>query len=98
MPSGDARTTVGDYVGSGGVAPFRLQRARSLKNCFSSRASLAQPLRFVHAAFSPLMFFEQVSEAFRKQKTPSQVSYELVNAAREAGSGDDITAVIAKLG
>lgn len=40
----------------------------------------------------------QVIEAFGKQKLPSQVSRELVNEARAAGSGDDITAVVAKLG
>ncbi|CAM9113467.1 unnamed protein product [Ectocarpus sp. 13 AM-2016] len=39
-----------------------------------------------------------VTEAIRKQKDPRQVSKELVTAAREAGSGDDITVVIAKLG
>lgn len=39
-----------------------------------------------------------VLEAFGKQKPLSQVSRELVTAAREAGSGDDVTAVIAKLG
>lgn len=40
----------------------------------------------------------KVTEAIRKQKDPRQVSKELVAAAREAGSGDDITVVIAKLG
>ncbi|CAM9797822.1 unnamed protein product [Ectocarpus fasciculatus] len=38
-----------------------------------------------------------VTAAIRKQKDPRQVSKELVAAAREAGSGDDITVVIAKL-
>lgn len=40
----------------------------------------------------------QVSQAIEKQKDPRQVSQELVAAAREAGSGDDITVVVAKLG
>ncbi|CAM9474322.1 unnamed protein product [Pylaiella littoralis] len=41
---------------------------------------------------------ELVSGGIRKQKDPRQVSRELVTAAREAGSGDDITVVVAKLG
>eukprot|EP00752_Nemacystus_decipiens_P006440 g5800.t1 len=39
-----------------------------------------------------------VSEGISKQKDPYQVAQELVTAAREAGSGDDITVVVAKLG
>lgn len=46
----------------------------------------------------PLFLRDQVSEGIGKQKDPRQVAQELVSAAREAGSGDDITAVVAKLG
>lgn len=47
---------------------------------------------------TPMRWTRQVAEGIRKQKDPRQVSRELVNAAREAGSGDDITVVVAKLG
>ncbi|CAM9672433.1 unnamed protein product [Ascophyllum nodosum] len=46
----------------------------------------------------PTKVSELVNASFEKQKTPYQVSRELVMAAREAGSGDDVTAVVAKLG
>lgn len=39
-----------------------------------------------------------VIEAFGKQQDPREVSERLVQAAKEAGSGDDITVVVAKLG
>lgn len=40
----------------------------------------------------------QVIEAFGRQQDPREVSERLVQAAKEAGSGDDITVVVAKLG
>lgn len=40
----------------------------------------------------------QVKAAFEKHKNPAQVAKELAKAARSAGSSDDITVVIAKLG
>lgn len=42
--------------------------------------------------------YGQVAEEFGKQKSPTQVSQQLVTTARSAGSGDDITVVVAKLG
>lgn len=43
------------------------------------------------------LIYLQVKEGFGKNKDPSKVSQELVAAARVAGSGDDITAVVVKL-
>lgn len=40
---------------------------------------------------------KQVTEAFGKQRRPKEVAQELVNTARQAGSVDDVTAVVAKL-
>ena len=40
----------------------------------------------------------QVIEAFGKKQDPREISERLVQAAKEAGSGDDVTVVVAKLG
>lgn len=56
------------------------------------------PLTSVYSGHRAFFRRHQVSEGISKQKDPRQVAQELVTAAREAGSGDDITVVVAKLG
>lgn len=63
--------------------------------CKRVNPSQPPPLTYPDA---PVVLREKVSEGIIKQKEPRQVAQELVSAAREAGSGDDITAVVAKLG
>lgn len=53
---------------------------------------------FTRHCMPPRVYTWQVIEAFGKQQDPREVSERLVQAAKEAGSGDDITVVVAKLG
>lgn len=73
---------------------FSLKRDRS----WNDRRQVYVPFWRLHRLCMPRLVFWQVIEAFGKEQNPQEVSERLVQAAQEAGSGDDITVVVAKLG